>query len=156
MVTLDRLEKLSFCKGLTKEYMQRLVSLGEFKTYRPGDCIFYEGVTSAAVYLLIEGEVALETSLPGHDPVCMQTEEAGELLGWSPVLGLGYMTATARVLTPCRVLALNAAKILSLAEADPAFVLEFMRRTATTLARRLNATRLQVLEVYRDEAQEVS
>ena len=156
MVTLDRLDKLSFCKGLSKEYMKRLVSLGEFKTFKPGECIFYEGVTSADVYLLIDGEVALETSLPGRDPVCIQTVEAGELLGWLPVLGLACMTATARVLTPCHVLALNAAKILALAETDPRFVLDFMRRTATTLARRLNATRLQVLEVYRDEAQEVS
>lgn len=136
--------------------MSRLVSLGKFKTYKPGECIFYEGVTSHDVYLLADGDVALETSLPGHDPIRIQTVESGELLGWSPILGLGYMTATARVLTPCTVLALSAADILALSETDPKFVLEFMRRTALTLARRLNATRLGLLEVYRDELQEVS
>jgi CRP-like cAMP-binding protein len=66
------------------------------------------------------------------------------------------MTATARAATPCHVLALNADRILSLGEEDPKFVLEFMRRVAITLARRLNATRLQLVEAYQDRSQEVS
>jgi CRP-like cAMP-binding protein len=102
------------------------------------------------------GQVALETSVPGQDPVCIQTVNAGELLGWSPVLGLGVMSATARALTHCLVLALKADRILALAEEDPKFVLEFMRRTAITLGRRLNATRLQLLEALGNEAQAVS
>ena len=156
MVTLDRLDKLSFCKGLSKEYMNQLISLGEFRTYEPGQCLFLEGVTSTEVYLLVEGKAALEESLPGREPMRVQTVNAGELLGWSPVLGLGCMTATARALTPARALALNAAKILALAEVDPKFGQDFMRRTATALALRLNATRLRLLEAYCDASQEVS
>jgi CRP-like cAMP-binding protein len=156
MVILDTLDKLSFCKGLTKESLHVLVSLGEFRSYQAGECIFYEGLRSDEVYLLAEGRVALETSIPAREPMCVQEAGPGELLGWSPVLGLGVMTATARALSPCRVLALKAERILALAEEDPKFVLEFMRRTAITLARRLSATRKRLLEACNTEGQAVS
>lgn len=156
MVILEKLDKLSFCKGLSKEYQHRLVSLGEVKTYRPGERIFCEGQRSAEIYLLVRGQVDLETSVPGQGPLRVQTVGPGELLGWSPLLGLVVMSATARALTPCCVLALNANRILAFAEQGPAFVLELMRRTAITLARRLNATRLQLLQAYGNEGQAVS
>ena len=150
MLVLDKLDKLNFCKGLPFEYQKRLFAAGEIKAYQPGERLFFEGQSSREIYLLAEGQVILETSIPGKDPMRLQMVGPGELLGWSPVLGLGVMTATARALTPCCALALNAARVLSLAEEDPKFVLEFMRRTAITLARRLNATRLQLVEAYQD------
>jgi CRP/FNR family cyclic AMP-dependent transcriptional regulator len=156
MLVLDTLDKRSFCEGLSPEYQQRLLSLGEVRSYQPGERIFFEGQSSQHIYLLSAGQVALETSMPGQEPMRVQTVGAGELLGWSPVLGLGVMTATARALTPCHALAFDATGILSLAEEDPKFVLEFMRRTAITLARRLNATRLQLVEACGCEGQQVS
>jgi len=156
MVVVDKLDKLTFCQGLSREYVDRLISLGSVRNYQPGDRLFYEGQPSEEVFLLAKGEVALETSVPGQGSMRVQTVEAGELLGWSPVLGLGVMSASAIALTPCRVVALNANRILALADEDPKFVLEFMRRTAVTLAQRLNATRLQLLEAYGSQVQAVS
>jgi CRP-like cAMP-binding protein len=156
MLVQDTLDKLSFCKGLSKDYQRRLLSLGEVKTYQPGDRLFFEGQRSENVYLLTQGQVALETAMPGQEPMRFQTAEAGELLGWSPLLGLGVMTATARALTPCCALALHAPRLLALAVEDPEFVLEVMRQTAVTLARRLNATRRQLVESCCDEGQQVS
>lgn len=156
MVILDKLDKMSFCKGLPKDYLSRLVSLGEFRDYETGEYIFREGVSSEELFLLADGYVSLETSIPGQEPMRVQKVAPGELLGWSPILGMGVMTASARALQPCRVLALNAARILALADKDPKFVLEFMRRTAVTLARRLSATRLQVLAAYNNDGQAVS
>jgi CRP-like cAMP-binding protein len=156
MLVLDKLDKLNFCKGLSIDYQRRLFAAGETKTYQPGERLFFEGQSSKDIYLLAEGQVVLETLIPGQDPMPLQTVGPGELLGWSPVLGLGVMSATARAVTPCHVLALNAAQILSLADEDPKFVLEFMRRVAITLARRLNATRLQLLDAYKDASQPVS
>lgn len=156
MVILDKLDKLSFCKGLPKDYLRRLVSLGEFRDYEAGENIFLEGVSSEEIFLLAEGYVSLETSIPGQEPMRVQKVGPGELLGWSPILGMGVMTASARTLLPCRVLAVNAGRILALADEDPKFVLEFMKRTAITLARRLSATRLQVLAACNNEGQAVS
>jgi CRP-like cAMP-binding protein len=156
MVLLDKPENLTFCKGMPEDYLKRLVLAGQVKDYRAGAYLFREGVHSSEVYLLADGQVALEASLPSRDPVRIQTVGPGELLGWSPLLGLGYMTASAVALTPCRVLALEVGRVLTLAREDPPFGLEFMQRVAVTLARRLNATRIQLLQAYPDEAQVVS
>ena len=96
MLLLDKLDKLNFCKGLSMEYLRRLSAAAEVKAYQPRDRLFFEGQSSQEVYLLTDGEVVLETSLPGQDAMRLQTVGPGELLGWSPVLGLGVMTATAR------------------------------------------------------------
>ena len=156
MVYLDKLDKLNFCKGLSADHLSRLMLAGTMKEYLPGDRLFFEGLSSPEVYLLLEGEVSLETAMPGLEPMQFQTVGVGELLGWSPLLGLGMMTSTARALRPCRILALDIAKLNAMSEADPTFALEIMRRTAITLARRLNATRQQVLEHQCNHLQSVS
>jgi CRP-like cAMP-binding protein len=76
---------------------------------------------------------------------------AGELLGWSSLLGQAPMTATSRALTTSRLIALDASQVLALCRFDPKFGFTFMKRTAEALAKRLNATRLQLLDVFRHE-----
>ena len=88
---------------------------------------------------------------PGRGCTTIQTIGPGELLGWSPVLGSPLMTATSRVLAPATLVALNAGQILAVCEHNPRFGMEFMRRTAQALAVRLNATRLHLLDVYRQD-----
>jgi CRP/FNR family cyclic AMP-dependent transcriptional regulator len=156
MVAIEKLESLTFCKGMSKQDLQRLISLGEVKSYPAGAYLFREGLHSDQVYLLGQGKVALEMSLPDAGPVRLQTVGPGELLGWSPLLGLGYMTASAVTLEPCRVLALDTKRVLALVDEDPRFGVDLMRRLARTLVRRLEATRQQVLEEHRYEGQAVS
>jgi CRP-like cAMP-binding protein len=156
MVLLDKVEELTFCKGMPKEYLSRLFSAGQFKTFSEGSHLFQEGLRCDHVFLLTEGQVSLELSLPGLGPVALQTVGPGELLGWSPLLGLGWMTASAKALGSCRVLALDVGKMLEMANEDPRFGMEIMRRIAVTLARRLDATRLQLLEARCTEDQVVS
>jgi CRP-like cAMP-binding protein len=156
MVVLDTLDRLTFCRDLPEECRKRIASAGQVREYPAGAYIFREGQSSAHVYLVAEGEVGLEVTLPGHEPARLQTAGPGELLGWSPVLGLGPMTASARTLTPCRLVALIADRIRELSREDPLFGIEFLRRTAVALAQRLNATRLQLLEASGNELQAVS
>jgi CRP-like cAMP-binding protein len=156
MVSLDNLEKSTFCEGLPRDYVKRLLSVGHVKTCPAGTYLFHEGVRCEDVYLLGEGRVGLEVSLPDVGPVQVQTVGPGELLGWSPLLGLRWMTGSAVALTPCRVLALNAGRVLALAEGDPLFGMALMRQVALTLARRLEGARTQLLEAHRNEGQAVS
>jgi CRP-like cAMP-binding protein len=156
MVLLDKLDQLHFCTGMPAEYLRKFASVGELKEYPPGAYVFREGQRSACIYVVIEGQVALEVAVPGREPTRLQVAGRGDLVGWSPVLGLGPMTASARTLTHCRVTALDASRIVALGEDDPRFLLEVMRRVAVALAARLNATRLELLAVSRDDAQAVS
>jgi CRP-like cAMP-binding protein len=61
------------------------------------------------------------------------------------------MTASARALTDVTVAAIDARGLLALCDNDPRFGYHFMKRTVAALAARLQATRLQLLDVYRAE-----
>jgi CRP-like cAMP-binding protein len=66
------------------------------------------------------------------------------------VLEQTRLSATARALEPTRAVRLNGKQVLAQCEHNPRFGFEFMRRAALALANRLNATRLQLLNVYGD------
>jgi CRP-like cAMP-binding protein len=145
MVLLDMLEDLDFLRGTPPEHLGHLAALGQLQEHPAGTVLFREGEVSHHVYLVHQGEVLLEVQVPGRGPAPIQTVGPGELLGWSPVLRLGPMTATARTLSRCRLVALDAGPLLALCQRDPAFGLEFLRRTAAAIGRRLHGTRLRLL-----------
>ena len=146
MILLDELEDLSLLRHFSPIYRKLLAAMAEPKACQKGDCIFREGQNEHKVYVVVEGEVALEIRVPDLDVVRVHRVGPGDLLGWSPVLGRGPMTATARALTPCRLAALDAERIRALAERDTRFGLEFFRSMTIALAERLRATRLQLPE----------
>ncbi len=78
------------------------------------------------------------------------------MVGWSPALGQPRLTATARALTNVLAIAIESSGCLALCKSEPRFGYELMKRTALALAKRLNATRLQLLNVYGDEMPHVS
>jgi CRP-like cAMP-binding protein len=151
-ILFQRLRAAPFLAGVAEDDLRRLVPAVQAGDYPPQAELFRQGQKLAQVFLLEEGEVALEVHAPRHGAQRVHTVGAGELLGWSPLLGGGPMTATARAVTAVRVLALDAGHILTLCEQHPALGLALMRRIAEALAERLAATRLHMVELCHPEA----
>jgi CRP-like cAMP-binding protein len=150
------LRRVHFLSDASDEFLDRLAPLARTISLPAGSVIFRQGDTATSFYLLVEGSVALEISAPAIGCKRILTVESGELLGWSPALGQPRMTATARALSDVLAVALDAAGCLALCDSEPQFGYELMKRTAIALAKRLNATRLQLLNVYGDEMPRVS
>jgi CRP-like cAMP-binding protein len=148
---LNIIRDVHFLHDFPDDYLEPIASVASLKEYAPGVFVFREGQRHSKLYLIVKGAVSLEFCTPGQGCTRFQTVGAGELLGWSPVLGLSDMTATARVLEPTTLLVLDARQLVTLCEHNPRFGYEFMRRTALALSQRLSATRLQLLDVYHHE-----
>ena len=148
---LDILHRIRFLDGVADEDLHRIAAVASLQNYRPGAVLFREGDRVAHIFLIAEGNVALDVGVPGHGARRIHTVGPGELLGWSPVLDQGPMTATGRAMVPTKAVLIDAFQVLALCHQDPNFGFAFMRRTAKALAERLNATRLQLLDVYRHE-----
>ena len=147
----ELLKSLTFLAPATDDELRRLAPAARAERHAAGTVLFREGDYLSRVFVVTAGTVALEINGADHRPRRFQTVGPGELLGWSPLLGSGPMTASARALTDATVVALDAAAVLALCEQDPKFGFHFMRRTAAALAARLSATRLQLLDVFRHE-----
>ena len=76
----------------------------------------------------------------------------GDLLGCSPLLGQKQVTATARTLSPTQAIQLKGIEVARRCEQNSRFGFEFMNCTARAMAKRLTATRLQLLDLYREDA----
>ncbi len=72
----------------------------------------------------------------------------GELLGWSSVLEQLSYTARGRAVTDTRLAEIDVVQLLAMCEQDPQFGYTFMQQVAMALAKRLSATRMQLLDVY--------
>jgi CRP-like cAMP-binding protein len=148
---LNVIRDIQFLHDFPDDYLRPLASVASVKDYAPGAFVFREGQKNSRLYLMVKGSVSLEFCTPGMGCKRLQTIGQGELLGWSPVLGLSDMTATARVLEPSTLVVLDAKQLVTLCEHNPRFGYEFMRRTALALSQRLSATRLQLLDVFHHE-----
>lgn len=145
---LAALKSLYLLEGLTDEQMTILAGIAECVRFSEREIIFREGDPATEVYFLMEGSVSLEMCSPGTGCHRILTLGPGELLGWSPALEQERLTATARAETAVSAVKINGRRLLALCDQDPRFGYQFMKRAALALARRLSATRLQVLNVY--------
>lgn len=116
--------------------------------FAAGDFIFRDGVPADHFYVVREGKVGLEVFVPGRGAIRVDTIEAGDVLGWSWLFPPYKAHFDARALTLVRALALDGACLRGKCEKDPVLGYQIMKRFAPILIQRLDATRMQLLDLY--------
>jgi CRP-like cAMP-binding protein len=144
---LAAVQKHPFAQGLTPEHCATLASLARPASFAQGDMIFREGDERHEFFLLLSGRVALEMMAQGK-PLRVHTLEGGDELGWSSVIvGRGKLFQ-ARALEPVEALAFDGYALLERCRADTGFGYKIMHRLLGVVSGRLQAARLQVLDMY--------
>jgi CRP/FNR family transcriptional regulator, cyclic AMP receptor protein len=144
----ELLQQSQFLENFSESHLRTLSSFADSLEVSTGERIFREGDPADAVYLIDVGRVVLEICAPGIGCKQICTLSRGELLGWSPLLDQVRFTATARALEPTRLIRMNADQLRSACQQDMSLGYDFLRRTSNALAKRLSATRLQLIDVY--------
>ena len=117
--------------------------------FEAGQYLFREGEPADEFYLLRHGRVALEITAPGRGAVTFQTVGEGEIVGVSWLIPPYRWTYDARALELVRAIAHGRdAACAQKCEADHDLGYEMMKRFVPVLVERLQATRLQILDVY--------
>jgi CRP/FNR family transcriptional regulator, cyclic AMP receptor protein len=137
-----------FFEGLEQPYLDLITSCASNVRFDAGEYLLREGEPADRFYLLRHGKVALETYAPPRGPITIETIEAGEILGWSWLFPPYHWHFSARALEPVQALALDGACLRGKIDMDHQLGYELMRRFAYVMVQRLQATRLQLLDVY--------
>lgn len=148
------LRNMPFLQEVSDDLIAKLAESAKIVEFPKGSVVFRQGDPARSIYLVVEGMVALEICAPAVGCKRILTLGPSELLGWSPVLGEETFTATARTLQPTRVVEIEGAHA-DICRLDPKLGYEFMKCVALALAKRLNATRLQLLDVYGPQIPEI-
>ena len=143
------LQSLVFAQGLEPADLERLAASARATTWKTEQTIFREGERDDFLYLVLEGLVALDIQVPPRGRVRILTVGPGELFGWSSVYDPKPKTAAATTMEPTRALALEAARLREWSEADPRFGYWLTRRLLQVISERLQATRIQLLDVFK-------
>lgn len=151
-----QLRQFPFAANLQPRMIEHLAASANLRQYGAGQTIFREGQEQHELMFVSSGRVALDVNVPGRGTVRILSLEAGSILGWSAVLGAGQMTTSAVAVEPSEVIAVPSADLLELCTRDPALGYEFMREMALSVAQRLVATRLQLLDVFENETPPIS
>jgi len=144
---LTAVQQHPFTQGLKPEHCATLASLGSRASYAKDDIIFAEGDLRHEFFLLLEGRVALEMLAQGM-PLRVHTLEAGDELGWSSVLSGRGKFYQARALEPVEVIRFDGNELLERCRADNSFGYKIMHRLVGVVSERLQAARMQVLDMY--------
>jgi CRP/FNR family cyclic AMP-dependent transcriptional regulator len=151
METLQRiLAEHPFFKGLEMPYLQLLAECASNVRFNAGEVIFREGEEADLFYLIRQGKVAVEMFAPNRGPVIIQTLGEGDLLGWSWLIEPYRWRFEARAVELTRAIALDGECLRLKCEEDHSLGYELMKRIAHVIEHRLQATRLQLLDVYDD------
>ncbi|HEY8262155.1 MAG TPA: cyclic nucleotide-binding domain-containing protein [Methylosinus sp.] len=138
----------AFFAGLEPSFIALVSGCAKNARVETGTYLFHEGESADWFYLLRDGRVALEMRDPARGAVTLQTLGPGDVCGLSWLVPPYRWSYDARALEAARAIAIDAACLRRKSEADPRFGYEMMKRFMPPLVQRLQAARLQMIDVY--------
>lgn len=148
----SRLSTTWFGRDLPAHVLEQLAEWAELRTFPEGATLFREGSEAIELGVVVSGRVALRLLVPERGPVTILTVEPGDLYNWSALVSPHRSTSTAIALEPVEAVVLPATRLRAELSADAALAATVYPRVLRAVARRLEATRTQLLDLYsRDE-----
>lgn len=132
---------------LAQQVANTLAQEATLRSYDANAIIFRENAPFQDLLVVQSGAIALEINVPSRGRCRILTLGAGDLVGWSALLGRGTMTTSAVAVEATTVVCIPAANLLRMCEANHHLGYVVMKYLAQSLGNRLVATRLQLLDL---------
>jgi CRP-like cAMP-binding protein len=113
-----------------------------------------EGETNDTMAIVLEGRVSLRMRVPERGPVSIVTIEPGDVVGWSAVVPPYRATSTAVALTDTELAQFDGPQLRELIAANAALGAQLYPVLLKAVARRLEGTRLQLLDLFSQRGSE--
>lgn len=140
-----------FFAELSQDDLVFIAGCARNERYDEGGYLAEEGEAADWFFFIRSGRVAIETCVPAHMPVILETLREGDVAGWSWLVPPHRWSFDVRALEPTLALAFDGHCLLEKCEQNPALGYELMKRFATVMTRRLRATRLRLLDLFASE-----
>lgn len=149
METLERIvAEHPFFEGLDPNITSLLTGCARNVRFPAGTYIFKEGEDANDFYLIRSGRVAMEIFSPQSKPIVVSTVEEGDILGWSWLVPPYIWRFNAHAIQETRAIALDGKCLRTKCEESHDLGYEVLKRFAQIMVKRLEATRLQLIDIY--------
>ncbi len=137
-----------FMRGMENCHIERMAEFARLKIVREDDYMFREGEEADCCYLIRDGCIAIEVRHPSRGAVTIQTLSAGKVVGWSWLSPPYLWRFDGRALELTRGVCLGSEQLRAACEEDHEFGYQILSRLMPVVSERLEATRLQLLDLY--------
>jgi CRP/FNR family cyclic AMP-dependent transcriptional regulator len=138
-----------FGASLSAPTRDRLAGHGRLVDLPEGVTVVQEGAPCQDLGLVVSGRIALRLSLPGERDRTILTLETGDVFGWSALLPPSIATSTGIAIAPTRAILFDGDDLRTAVAVDCELAAAIYQRLFASVARRLVATRVQLLDLYR-------
>ena len=135
-----------FFKGLNSQQLQLLAASALEMKFETGAIIFEEGSPANRFYLILEGEVLLESEMEDRNVIPIQTLGPGNDLGWSWLFPPYSLHFSARAVKPTRTIFFYGARLREQCEQDHELGYQIMKRIAEVATQSLRATQRRFMQ----------
>lgn len=137
-----------FFSGLAPAHVDTIAGCAKNVRFLSGEVLFREGDDADRLWLVRQGRVAVETVAPQSGPIVIATVGEAEILGWSWLLPPYLWRFQGRAVELTRAIELDATCLRGKCEEDHDLGYEILKRFADVIAQRLDAARLQLVDLY--------
>ncbi len=144
---IDTLKSIPWFLDLNQRQLETLASFSSIIEVKAGETIFYEGDQLDHMYIILEGEVGVDMSLPTRGPQRIYVAEALDIIGWSKLTPVvRQRTASTTAIKNTRLLRIHGDELLTFCEQDRQVGYVIFRRLANVVASNMLITKLQLMD----------
>ena len=137
-----------FLERFSPQVREKLLSFAEPFRFKAGEGIIGEGDHSEYLYIIKSGRVAVEMSMPPKGRRTIRTGEPGDMISWSALVEPHRSTASLRAAQDVEAFGIKGELLIVESHKDCQLGFELYRALTEVIAGRLNATRLQFVNIY--------
>lgn len=136
-VSVEKVTMAALFQGLSKEDINKVLSIGQRRTYNSGDIVFKEGDDAVHIYIVEAGKLAVQTA----EKQTVYTAISGDVLGWSTLMLPYKRTASAVATEKATVVILDQAKLHEFCEQNLPIGYKITRNVGRTMAARMRTAK---------------
>ncbi len=148
MTLIEDLRRFSIFHSLDEQALQIFARCAQRRTANQGDYLVREGQPAEHCYGLLEGRMAIELELPQRPAMTIMTVKPGQVAGWSWMFPPFQWSANIRALDDLSYISLEGSCLRQYCDSHPEHGYLIMKHFAKLISQRLEATRIQLLDVY--------
>lgn len=133
---------------LKHEHIVTIAGCAKNMHFRKGEKIYAEGDPADNFLIIRKGRVAIDMETPHRGILTVHTIDEGDVVGWSWLFPPYTWHYNARAVDDTRAIALDADCLRGKSERDPELGYELMKRFSAVMLTRLEATRMQLMNIY--------
>lgn len=135
-----------FFRGMNERQLEWFAEDSNLADFKAGKQILHKGKPANRFYLILEGQVKLESPVSKGKSVHLQTLGKDDALGWSWLFPPYLWHFNAWAVTPTKAIFFNAKHLRGLCAENHYFGYELMKRVSEILIKRLEAERSEVVK----------